>query len=108
MNKVKKNYKTVKSVQLEKIWNQFNHLLRNFILSKSKDNELAEVMLHEVYVKMHDSLASIKHPEKIKNWLFQITRNTIIDCFRSKKNQVSILENRKNPRKIFSMRYVTY
>ncbi len=80
-------------MQLEEIWKQFNRQLKAFIRTKVKDEAAAEDILHEVYLKIHFKLPSVKHPEKIKNWLFQIARNAIIDHFRSKKNNVSISES---------------
>ncbi|NOX90812.1 MAG: RNA polymerase sigma factor SigZ [Calditrichaeota bacterium] len=83
----------MKKLQLEEILNQFNDQLKNFIKARVKNEALAEDILHEVYLKIHAGLDSVKRPEKIKSWLFQITRNAIIDHFRSKKNNESISEN---------------
>ncbi len=83
----------MKKLQLEEILNQFNDQLKNFIKARVKNEALAEDILHEVYLKIHAGLGSVKRPEKIKSWLFQITRNAIIDHFRSEKKNEPILEN---------------
>ncbi len=83
----------IQNKQLEKIWLGLNRQIRAFIRSKVDDEQKAEDILQEVYLKLHQGLASLKHPEKIKNWLFQITRNVIIDHYRSTKNYLPIVEN---------------
>ena len=69
----------------ESIWNEFSNHLENFILSKVSDRELAKDLLQDVFVKIHSKRDSLSDDSKLQSWLFQITRNVIIDHYRKKK-----------------------
>lgn len=69
----------------EKIWNQFKEELMVFIISKVGDKELAKDLLQEVFVKIHLKLSTLTDKEKLTSWIYQITRNTIIDHYRKNK-----------------------
>ena len=40
--------------------------------------------MHDVLLKAYTQKDTLKAPEKLRAWLFKITRNTIVDYFRSK------------------------
>lgn len=67
----------------EDIWNQFGEHLRSFILKRVKDENTTKDILQEVFITVHAKIDSLKDEDKVKAWVFQITRNTIIDYFRS-------------------------
>lgn len=67
----------------ESLWYRFERRLFAFIMSKVKDEDIAKDLLQEVFVKIHTKLASLEDQSKIESWIFQITRNSITDHFRS-------------------------
>ena len=69
----------------EIIWKNFASDLRKFILSRVKDADAAEDILQDVFIKIHLNLDKLKSESKLNSWLFQITRNAIIDFFRQTK-----------------------
>jgi RNA polymerase sigma-70 factor (ECF subfamily) len=69
------------------LYKRFSQRLRQFILSRIPDNDEAEDILHEVFLKIHDKIESLKNNEKIESWIYQVTRNTIIDHYRKKKEE---------------------
>jgi len=69
----------------EDIWNIYRERLFAFILSRVKDPILAEDLSQIVFVKIHTKLGTLKDSEKLESWLFQVTRNTILDFFRKEK-----------------------
>lgn len=75
----------------EKIWNEFNGQLLGFIKSKVNNDVLAEDLLQEVFIKIHRGISFLKDNSKITNWVYQITRNAIIDYYRTRKNPPSEL-----------------
>ncbi|MDZ7302319.1 MAG: RNA polymerase sigma factor SigZ [candidate division KSB1 bacterium] len=81
----------------EKVWQEYYSRLRAFIKSRISDDAAADDILQDVFLKMHTGLASLRDDTKIKNWLYQITRNTIIDYFRSQKSTVDIPDWRSLP-----------
>ncbi|WP_421918972.1 RNA polymerase sigma factor SigZ [Marinifilum sp.] len=67
---------------VERIWNIYHKQLLSFIQKRVSDSVLAEDILQEVFIKIHSKIDSLQEDKKIKAWLFQITRNTIIDYYR--------------------------
>mgnify|MGYP000023508725 CR=1 FL=1 len=69
----------------EKIWNEFNRQLLGFIKTKVNNQTIAEDILQDVFIKIHLKSDSLTEKSKLQSWLYQITRNTIIDYYRKKK-----------------------
>ena len=67
------------------IWNSFKNELLGFIKSRINDKELANDILQDVFIKIHLNVSKIKEDTKIESWVYQITRNAIIDYYRKKK-----------------------
>ncbi|MCK4837709.1 MAG: RNA polymerase sigma factor SigZ [Desulfobulbaceae bacterium] len=53
---------------------------------------MADDISQEVFIKIHSRIDSLKEGTKLENRLFQITRNTIIDHYRSKKPDEALPE----------------
>lgn len=70
------------SNQTEAIWNEFSELLRAFILKRVRNEEAAADILQDVFIKIHSNAASLRHTEKLRAWIYQITRNAIADHYR--------------------------
>jgi len=81
----------------EKIWQEYHSRLRAFILNRISDDAASDDILQNVFLKMHMGLDSLKDETKLKSWLYQITRNAIIDYFRSQKPTVDLLESLPQP-----------
>lgn len=67
------------------IWNRFNGELEQFIVSKVSNKETAKDLLQDVFMKIHKNKHQLKTESKLTSWVYQITRNTIIDFYRSRK-----------------------
>ena len=76
----------------EKIWKEYHSRLRAFIKNRILDDTATDDTLQDVYLKMHTGLASLRDETKLKGWLYQIARNSIIDYFRSQEPTVDITE----------------
>lgn len=77
-------------MNIEEIWNDYGNLLRGFLLSRVKNSDDAEDLLQEILIKTHKNMGSLKDPKKLKSWLFQIARNTLIDYYRKPYNSLSV------------------
>ena len=75
----------------ENIWMEYHEKLRRFISFRVSD-EMADDILQEVFIKIHSRIDSLKEGAKLESWLYQITRNTIIDHYRSKKPDQALPE----------------
>jgi RNA polymerase sigma-70 factor, ECF subfamily len=68
-----------------RLWNACCCALKSYILKRVSDPSLADDILQDIFVKIHLNVDSIQDDTKICNWAYQITRNTIIDYYRKKK-----------------------
>ncbi len=69
----------------EKIYDKFAAELRGFIQKKVNDKQSVDDILQDVFIKIHSSIDSLKDDTKLRGWLYQIARNTIIDHSRKVK-----------------------
>jgi RNA polymerase sigma-70 factor (ECF subfamily) len=76
-------------MKTQQIWSQFSEALKKFIISKVKDEVIAEDLLQEVFIKIHLHKNNLKKEDRLKSWLFTIANNTINDYFR-KHNKTSL------------------
>ncbi len=68
----------------EKIWHEYHSRLAAFIGNKV-DEHAVDDLLQEVFIKVHTGIGTLKEGVKLESWLYQITRNTIIDYYRSNR-----------------------
>ncbi len=73
--------------QTETIWEKFSPQLRHFIRKRISDESVSEDILQEVFKKIHAHIEKLKNDEKIESWIYQITRNTITDHYRTTKKK---------------------
>jgi RNA polymerase sigma factor, SigZ family len=66
----------------EKIWEEFSSALRSYISHRVSNSSQIEDILQEVFIKIHSNIDTLKDNAKIRGWVYQITRNTIIDYYR--------------------------
>ena len=66
-------------------WQEYRSALHRFILKRVRDNEAAEDIVQEVLLKAYAKQGTLKESSKLRPWLYQITRNAIIDYYRSQK-----------------------
>ena len=75
---------------VEEIYIDFNKTLLAFIKSKVRNSEDAKDILHNVFLKIALNIHTLSSSEKLQNWLYRITRNAIIDYYRSKSGKTSV------------------
>jgi len=81
---VKENY------NIELIYKEYSDQLLKFILKSISDKATAEDILQNVFIKILSNINSLKDSTKLKTWIFQITRNAIIDHFRESKSSENL------------------
>ncbi|MGQ8336754.1 RNA polymerase sigma factor SigZ [Sunxiuqinia sp. A32] len=79
------------NTHINKIWKEYHNQLLAFINTRVHDNAIAEDILQDVFVKTLHKIDELKDEQKLKSWLFSITRNAITDYFRKKKKESSIV-----------------
>jgi RNA polymerase sigma-70 factor, ECF subfamily len=71
------------STTTEQVWEAFHTPLQQFIRRRVSDESTAEDLLQDVFLKIHQHVAMLKDVKKLESWIYQITRHTIIDYYRS-------------------------
>ncbi len=72
------------------IWEQLHDALRSFIAKRvSNDAEIQDI-LQDVFVRVHHRLNSLQEQKRMVPWVYQITRNAIIDHYRSAERRREI------------------
>ena len=77
---------------VELIYKDYNKLLMSFIIRRVPNRFIAEDILQEVFMKVINKYAQLKDQKKLKSWIFQIARNSIIDYYRTEKPAESVNE----------------
>jgi RNA polymerase sigma-70 factor, ECF subfamily len=80
------------SDKLEHIYNSLRERLRKFIMFRVKDAVAADDILHDIFLKIHNNIATLRDESKLESWIFQIARNAITDHIRMQKETVPDVE----------------
>jgi RNA polymerase sigma-70 factor (ECF subfamily) len=63
----------------ETSWTELADPLRRFLRSRVGDSDVAEDLLQEVFLRLHERRDRIDELERIDAWLFRVARNVAID-----------------------------
>jgi RNA polymerase sigma-70 factor (ECF subfamily) len=74
----------------ERVWEEFHGPLQQFIRRRVSDEAAAEDILQDVFLRIHQHMDTLKDVRKLEGWIYQITRNAIIDAYRSRKHETTL------------------
>jgi RNA polymerase sigma-70 factor, ECF subfamily len=74
----------------EQVWEAYHVPLRQFIRAQVRDEQQTDDLLQEVFLKIHTHLDTVRAPEKVGNWLYQIARHVITDQYRLQQSKATI------------------
>jgi RNA polymerase sigma-70 factor, ECF subfamily len=74
------------AVDFESIYLQFRGKIKGFVLRYIQDEQTAEDIVHDVFIKIHNKIDTLRDERKLESWIYQITRRTITDHHRQRKN----------------------
>jgi RNA polymerase sigma-70 factor (ECF subfamily) len=74
----------------EELSQQLHDSLRAFIAKRIDDQAHVDDILQEVFVRVHRQIDSVNDPHRVVSWIYQITRNAIIDHYRKPGRQREI------------------
>lgn len=77
---------------MDKIWNEFNEKLKLFILKHVPDESVAEDILQDVFIKIHTNMKTLRDKTKLQSWVYQVTRNAIVDYYRNRKPATQVTD----------------
>ena len=72
-------------MNIEHIWKEFYAPLHGFVTKRVNNNAAVDDIVQTVFIKIADNISEVKDGQKIRSWIYQITRNTIIDYYRKQK-----------------------
>lgn len=75
-------------VDIGKLYEDLNKPLKAFIGKRVNDPAIAEDLLHDVFLKIHNQVGSLKEEEKLASWIYRIAQNSIIDFYRRRKEMI--------------------
>ncbi len=74
----------------EYVWTVFSTRLRGYIRRQVRDDAAVEDILQEVFLKIHTHGATVRMEEKLAGWLYQVTRNAMMDYHRRRLSDRSV------------------
>lgn len=74
----------------ERVWEEFHTPLQQFIQRRVSDEHTAEDILQDVFLRIHQHMDSLKDVRKLEGWIYQITRNAIIDAYRKSRQETTL------------------
>ncbi|MDH3379933.1 MAG: RNA polymerase sigma factor SigZ [Gammaproteobacteria bacterium] len=83
--------------RIEKIWLEYHAKLLGYINSRVKNEAVAEDILQDVFVRVQTRINTLKQENSLGSWLYQITRNAIIDYYRAHKSMEELPESLAAP-----------
>ena len=64
---------------------KYRDRLYSFIFGRVNDPNITDDILQNIFLKIHTKIDTLKDHEKLESWIYQITRNAIIDYYRTNK-----------------------
>lgn len=74
----------------QRIWFELRANLHRFIARRTRNEADADDILQEVFYKIHRNVGHLKDTNGLHAWVYQITRNAIIDHYRRRKPEISL------------------
>jgi RNA polymerase sigma-70 factor, ECF subfamily len=80
------------TIASEQLWETFSAPLYQFIRNRVPDAYSAEDILQDVFLKIHTHIDTLRTPDRLTSWIYQITRNAIADYYRSRRPTAELVE----------------
>lgn len=83
---------TTSQVTTERVWELLSARLGSFIRSRVRDEQTADDLLQETFLRIHRKLGTLDDEQRLFPWVFQIARNLIADHYRSRPAALPLTE----------------
>lgn len=74
------------------IWTGFSRNMRRYLLHRIKNRHDADDLLQEVFIKIHLKLPTLTQQESLPAWVWQLTRNTLLDYHKKRRLPLTELD----------------
>lgn len=78
--------------ETKEIWSQMHQRLLSYIRGRVATPHDAEDILQDVFVRIHANLGDVRDTQNITTWVYQITRNAIIDYYRQRAKAAAAIK----------------
>ncbi|ETX00807.1 MAG: hypothetical protein ETSY1_09870 [Candidatus Entotheonella factor] len=72
-------------MDIKQVWQDYRCELERFLRSRISNPEDAEDLLQDIMIKTYQQLHTVQDPSKLRSWLFQVTRNAVVDYYRQSR-----------------------
>ncbi|MBP3040471.1 sigma-70 family RNA polymerase sigma factor [Bacillaceae bacterium Marseille-Q3522] len=79
-------------MDIQLVWSEYHEPVKRFVAKRTNDHADVEDIVQNVFIKIHDHISDLKDEKKIKPWIYQITRSSIADYYRRKKQAEEFTE----------------
>jgi RNA polymerase sigma-70 factor, ECF subfamily len=70
-------------MEITRIYSEFHDALLAYIHGRVRSKEDAEDILQNIFIRIGSNINQLSDGEKLRSWLFTISRNAVIDYYRS-------------------------
>ncbi|HEX5506758.1 MAG TPA: RNA polymerase sigma factor SigZ [Thermomicrobiales bacterium] len=70
---------------VEGVWEELHERLARFVRRRVDDEQSAEDIVQDVFLKIHARLATLEDETRLHAWVYQIARNAIADHYRARR-----------------------
>lgn len=81
---------TMPHATVEQAWTTFHIPLLQFVRRRVSDEASAEDIVQDVFLKVHTHIDTLSDSSKLQSWLYQLTRNAVIDHYRRTRLTVAV------------------
>ena len=85
------------SIDIERIYLDFDTDLRRFLRSRIRNPAAVDDVLQETYLRIHRYAGSLRENDRLQSWVYQITRNALVDYYRRQRESVELPESLAMP-----------
>lgn len=71
----------------------FQNELKGFVMKRVRDNDLANDIVQDVFIKVQTKYDQLTDDHKITSWIYQIAQNTITDHYRKQSRRLECVDS---------------
>ncbi|KGK92052.1 RNA polymerase sigma factor [Desulfosporosinus sp. HMP52] len=74
------------------VWEEFSLPLKRFIKNRVDNEQDAEDIFQEIFLKIHKNIDRVMNEDKIHAWIYRVARNTITDYYKRNHDKLEITD----------------
>lgn len=74
------------------LWSRTHQPLCRFVCSRVSNSEDAEDILQDIFLSIYRQRHTLRDPDRLESWMYQVARNRIIDYYRRPRRWVDLSE----------------